>query len=320
MIDAYGRSGSERDEIKAKVERLNQIAKENWDNPKWRYEAAAAITNTIYRGFEHENLLNLMTTVENAPFDGRVFIKEVRGLKAFWVARGAYIEQSTLRADVIELPRDIIGFHVGEMEDKIRTNFAETQAALVDLGIQRMDAEINLRFLRLLQAAVPSGADQYISQAGFSLTSLNTALREVRDETRDFSGVVIIGRATMTDHILETLTANQTNTGFIPETNEDVLKRGVLGTYRGAKIITLKNYKDDSETPFFPANEMFVIAKDASRCAFWGGMQAKEWVENDSWYWHYMAKREFGGIVHRPRRLRRIVDTSIPAYTSTPGE
>lgn len=312
-------SAEERSEVMRKRDELNKLAAANWDNPVWRREMAAQLTQTIYKGFEHENILNMMTTVENAPFDGRVFVKEVRGLRAFWVARGGFIESSTLRADVIELPRDTIGFHVTEMEDKLITNFAETQATLVDLGIQRMDAEVNLRFLKAIQAAVPSTSAQYISGSGLSLTALNTALREVRDEARDF-GLAIVGRATMCDQIMDLLTNQSSNPGFIPNTNEQVLATGILGTYRGAPIIPLKNWKDDTETPFFPANELYVIGRDASHFAFWGGLMAKEYTEDNNWYWHYLARRDFGGVVHRPRRLRRIVDTSITAYTSTPGD
>lgn len=320
MIDSFGRSDAERKELRAKIDQVNKIAYERWDDPTWRREMASAITETIYKGFEHENLLGLMTQLENAPFDGRVFVKELRGLRAFWVARGGFIEASTMRANVIELPRDTIGFHVSEFEDKLRTNFAETQANLVELGIQRLDAEVNLRFLKLMQAAVPNGSGQYISGNALTLATLNTMLREIRDEAREFE-VVIVGRATMTDQIMDALLgANANGSGFLPETNEQLIARGVLGTYRAARIITLKNWKDDTETPFFPANELFVIARDASKCAFWGGLMSKEYTENDNWYWHYLARRDFGGIVHRPRRLRRYVDNSQTAYTSTPGD
>jgi hypothetical protein len=54
-----------------------------------------------------------------------------------------------------------------------------------------------------------------------------------------------------------------------------------------------------------------VLGRDASKFAFWGGMLSKEWTEQDNWYWHYIARRDFGGVVHRPDRARRIVDTSI---------
>jgi hypothetical protein len=309
-VGSFGRPEDERKALRAKIDEVNKTANERWDDPAWRREMAQSVTETIYEGFEHENLLSLLAEVENAPFDGRVFVKEVRGLRAFWIARGGYIEASTLRSDVMEIPRDTIGFHVTEFEDKIRTNFAETQATLVDLGIQRMDAEVNLRVLRTLQAALPSGGEYTISGSGMSLTSLNTALREVRDETQDTSAITIVGRSTMTDQIIDDLLQTNTFAGYLPETNEALLARGVLGTYRGARIITLKNFKDDEDDPFFPANELYVVARDASKFAFWGGLLSKEFVEQDNWYWHYLARRDFGGIVHRPDRLRRIVDTN----------
>lgn len=312
LVDKYGRSDEDRKALRDAIEAANKEASENWDNPVWRREMAQQLTETILEGFQHENLLSLFSTVENLPFNGRSFIREVRGLRAFWVARGGYIEASTMRADVMELPRDTIGFHVMEFEDKLITNFAETQATLVDLGIERLDAEINKRVLALFQAAIPPGSDYYISGSGLSLTALNTALREVRDESKSFE-VAIIGRTTMTDQIIDELNNNSAYTGFIPETNEQILRQGVLGVYRGARIISLTNYKDDEDIAFFPANELYVVARDASKFAFWGGLMSKEFVEQDNWYWHYLARRDFGGVVHRPQRLRRIVDTSIAA-------
>jgi len=311
VVDHFGRTDDERRDLREKLAAVNREAAANWDNATWRREMAQELTETIYWGFEHENLLGLFANVENAPFDGRVFVKEVRGLRAFWVARGGYIEASTIHAEVIEVPRDTIGFHVYEMEDKLRTNFGETQASLVDLGTQRMDAEVNLRVLRLFQAAVPSSSAYYISGAGLSLSALNQGLREVRDTTLG-ANVTIIGRATMTDQIIDKILGSGTNgAGFLPETNEQLLRQGVLGVYRGARIITLKNYLDDTNTAFFPANELYVVGQDASKFAFWGGLLSKEFTEEDNWYWHYLARRDFGGVVHRPNRIRRIVDTSI---------
>lgn len=313
--DLYGRTDKERAELQKKIDAANKEARDNWDDDKWRRDMSLELTAAIYRGFEHENLLGLFGDVENAPFDGRVHVRETRGLKAYWIARGGYIETSTLHSEVTELPRDLIGFHVYEMEDKLRYNFAETQATLVSLASQRMDAEINKRVLALFQAAVPDSSPYYSDGAGLSLTALNTAMREVRDETNDFN-VTIVGRVTMTDQIIEELTANGTNTGFIPETNESVLARGVMGTYRGARIVTLTNYDDANRTPYFPGNELYVIGRDAAKFAFWGGLVSKQYVEQDNWYWHYLAKREFGGLVHRPSRIRRIVDTSIDDYVN----
>jgi hypothetical protein len=181
----------------------------------------------------------------------------------------------------------------------------------VDLGIQRLDAEVNLRVLKTFQAAIGVSSPYYISGTGVTLAALNTALREVRDETNDTSAITIVGRATMTDQIIDELLSSNTYAGFIPQTNEDLLRRGVLGTYRGANIVTLRHFKDDEDVAFFPANELYVVARDASKFAFWGGLLSKEFVEQDNWYWHYLARRDFGGVVHRPERIRRIVDTTV---------
>lgn len=316
--DRYGRSLDDVRALREKVDAANAEAKLRWNDDKWHKEVAAEITETILWGFEHENLLAQMTNVQFAGFDDRVTVSEVRGLKAFWVARGGYIEASHMHREVFELPRDSIGFHVEENTEKVLVNFAETQADLINLGIQRLDAEVNLRFLRLMQAAVPVGNASYVTHAGLSIAQLDSAILAVREASRQRE-VTIVGRETMVGQIINLLTTGGTGTtagsfpGFIPETNQQLIDQGVLGVYRGCKILTLVNYLDAYDTSFFPANEMYVIAKDASQFAFWGGLSAKEWEEQDNWYWHYLAKKDFGGVVHRPNRIRRIVDSSQSA-------
>jgi hypothetical protein len=295
----------DRKAIREKMDALNQEARDNWDNPAWHRAMAAEMTETIYEGFEFENILDMMTTVERAGEFDQVYIKEVKGLRAFWIALGGDIEASTLREEVMPVPRDNLAFRVDEFSDKLRSNFAETQATIVDLGVQRMQAEVNKRFLKLIQGAVQSGSDYYIEDAGLSLTALNAALREVRDETRS-NEIALIGRATMIDQIYDQIADGA---GFFPETNEEYLRRGSLGVYRGARLVNLSNFKDDEGVSFFPANELYVVGRDASKFVFWGGPKEKEWEDTD-WYWHYQARMQVGGVVHRPERIRRVVDTS----------
>jgi hypothetical protein len=307
LKDSFGRSAEERAVLRQRCEALSQEARDNWDDPQWRRLMAAALTEAVFYGFETENILDIMSTVERVPEDGRIFVKETRGMRAFWTAKGGYIEASNLRTDIMELVRDMIGFHVYEFADKLRNNFAETQATLIDLGAKRMDAEINLRALRTFQAAIPVGSPSYVQGGGLSLTALDAAINAVWDETMQ-DQVTIIGRRTMTGQIVDKLSAGG-YTQFLPETNEDLLRRGVIGAYKGATIATLKNYRDDEDVSFFPANEMFVVGKDASKFGFWGGPLSKEW-EDTNWYWHYLTRQDFGGGVFRPERLRRIVDTN----------
>jgi hypothetical protein len=306
--DSFGRSAEERAELRKICEDLSAEARDNWDDPNWRRLMAQALTEAIYLGFQTENLLDLMSIVERVGEDGRIFVKETKGLRAFWTAKGGYIEASNLQADVTELVRDMIGYHVYEFSDKLRNNFAETSSTLIDLGAQRLDAEINLRVLRTFQAAIPAISPYYVQGGGLSLAALDSAINAVFDETLD-GNVVIVGRRTMTGQIVDQI-INSTYASFLPETNEELLRRGVIGVYKGATIATLKNYRDDEDISFFPGNELFVVGRDASKFGFWGGPLSKEW-EDTNWYWHYLARQDFGGGVFRPERLRRFVDTNL---------
>lgn len=308
ITSSFSTAAEERAEYRRRIEALTAEAQANWHDPQWRALMAQALTNAIFEGFQTENILDLMTDVARVGETERVTIKEARGLRAFWTAKGAWIEESTLTADVAELPRRTIGYHVYEFQDKLRNGFGDTQATLIDLAQRRLEAELNLRVLRTFQAAVPPASPYYVAGAGLALAAVDAAINEVFDETLE-GEVVIIGRRTMTGQIVDLLTAGGYS-GFLPETNEALLQRGVLGQYKGANIVTLRNYRDDENVSFFPANELFVVGRDASRFAFWGGPQTMEWVDH-TWYWHYQARQDFGGGVYRPERLRRIVDTSI---------
>lgn len=299
-------SDIDRKAIREKMEALNQEARDNWNDDKWRRAMAAEMTETIYEGFMFENLLDLMTETETLGRYDRSFVKEVKGLRAFWIALGGDIEASTLTEEVMEVPRDQVAFRVDEFEDKLLSNFAETQANIIDLGIQRMQGKLNQRFLKLVQAAIPSGSDYYISGAGLDLVALSAAIREVADESRS-GEIAIVGRSTMIHQIYDQVADGA---GFFPETNEEYLRRGSIGVYRGARLVTLTNFKDDQNVSFFPANELYVIGRDASKFVLWGGPRSNEWTDED-WYWHYQARQEAGGVVHHPERIRRLVDTSI---------
>ena len=305
MVDSFGRTFEENKERTALMEQANEEARKNWDDPQWRRDFAAELTESILLGFDYETLIDQWLDTERTDFNGRIFVRETRGLKAFYMARGGYIEASELTTEMSEVPRDMIGVHVYEFKDKFTANFAESAQALRDLAIRRMDAEVNRRVRTVLAEAVPSGSSSYVSAAGLSKPGLDAAISAVRDASTR-GEVVIVGRPQMTDQI--------TNfDGFGNETREEIRQKGVLGTYRGARILTLKNYKDEEDQPFLPANELWVLAKDAGKFAFYGGLLSKEFSENDNWYWHYLARRDSGVMVHHPERVRRIVDTSISA-------
>jgi hypothetical protein len=305
MVDSFGRSKEENRARAEIMERANEEARKSWKDPQYRADFAADLTESILEGFEYTTLVDQWIETERTDFNGRVFVRETRGLKAFWMARGGYIEASELTSEVSEMPRDMIGVHVSDMEDKFLTNFAESAQNLRDWSIIRMDAEVNRRVREVLAEAVPNTSPYYATAAGISKTTLDAAIRRVRDESKT-GEVVVVGRPTVTDQIMDF-------NGFSNETQEEIRQKGMLGVYRGARILSLKNYKDEEGAAFFPANELWVMARDAGKFCFYGGLQSKEFSELDNWYWHYLARRDAGVLIHHPERTHRIVDSSIGA-------
>lgn len=307
-LDLWGRNRESIEEHAAIAQKLNEEAREEWGNQAWHRQVAADLAETLDYQFTFENLFGTYFQVQTVGEFDRPRLSERRGLKVFYTSRGGYIEESQLRTENWELPRDTMGFHVSEHEDKLRANFATSVADMVTLGAARHEAEVNRRIFNLLQEAIPSGSPYYESVAGLDAATLNTALREVRDAIKPNGvgpiPVTIIGRSSMVDQISEF-------TGYADEAKEEIRKKGRLGTYRAANLVQVINFTDENGDSYIPANELWVFGGTVGKFVAYGGMQVKSWSENTVDYWHYRSRKDVGGIVHHPEQAIRIVDSSV---------
>lgn len=307
--DPWGRGNAATDEFRRKADALNETARAQWDNPEFHRQVAAELKSILDYQFTFENLFSTYLHTQNVGAYDRVRIRERRGLKVFYTSRGGYIEESQLKTEDWELPRDTLGFHVSEHVDKLQANFADSIESVVSLGSQRMEAEVNRRMFTLLQEAVPSGSPYYTTTAGITKTQLDTAIRQVRDAIKPNGmgpvPVTVIGRASMIDQI------SDFNLGFDPEATATIRAKGRLGTYRGANLVQVINYTDENALPYIPANELWVFGGTVGQFALYGGLQTKTWEEDALDYRHYKARKDIGGLVHHPEQARRIIDSSV---------
>jgi hypothetical protein len=301
MVDSFGRTQEENVDRHAIMEAANKEARENWNDPTWRAEFAADLTESILLGFDYTTLVDQWIDTERTDFNGRSFIREATGLKAFYMARGGYIEASELTAEISEVPRDMLGVHVWEFEDKFLTSFAESAQTLRNLAIRRMDAEINRRIHTVLKEALATS--NTTTAAGISQAALDASIASVQDESLE-GEVVLVGRPQVVNQLAGF-------DGFGNETLEELRRNGMFGLYHGCRIITLKNWKDEDGVPYIPNNELWVMAKDTGKFVFYGGLMSKEFSELDNWYWHYLARRDTGIIVHHPERAHLLIDSSL---------
>lgn len=314
-MSAFGRPKAEDvaeyERVKAA---LNQEALANWDNPAWHREQAAILSERLDYGFVFDNLFpTYFQTEQLGEFDVKT-ITERRGMQVFLTARGGYVDETQLQTERWELPRDRIGFHVSELEDKLRANYAETIEELASLAQMRLDAEVNRRMFNLLQAAVPNTSPYYVNAStGLTKDALDTAVREVADAVRPNNGVMppitIAGRATMIDAISDVVT--DAAALFDPAATDEIRRQGRLGVYRGANVVRLQNYTDENDNSYIPENELWVFGGTVGTFVKYGGMRTKAWVENTSDYYHVRGTMDFGGLVSFPRYSRRIVDGTV---------
>ena len=295
-------------EMKELAQALNEQARENWDNPEFHRQVAADLASELDYGFTFENLFSTYFSTETVGEFDRVILKERRGLKVYYTARGGHVDETHLRTEQWELPRDTLGFHIRESEDKLRANFADEIGAIASLGQDRLEAEVNRRIFNTLQSAVPSGSDYYSTAAGLSKSALDDLIREVKDAVKPNgqgpSPVTIIGRASMVDQISDF-------TGFAEEATEEIRLKGRLGVYRGANIVAVNNFTDEDGESYIPGNELWVFGGNVGKFALYGDLRVKSWSENTVDYQHYRAVKDIGGLVHHPEQARRFIDSSL---------
>jgi len=293
-------------EYKAAADALNEEARENWGDPKWHREQAALISERIDWGFKNENIVSSYMPTQNVASDEKIVLEETRGMKVFWTARNGQIDQSQLRTEQWELPRETLGWHVSEFEDNWENDYAASIEKLVGYARQRETAEVNRRVFSVLQEAIPTSSPYFedASVTGLTPQVLNPLLSEVADNppasNADFSlPLSIVGRAAAIDQISDFQ-------GFAPEAMEEIRKRGRLGVYRAANIVRITNYVDDEGLPYVPEDEVFILGGDFGRFVNYGSAKTRAWSENETAHFHHLMRRDVGLAIYRPHYVRRV--------------
>ena len=57
LIDNYGRTSEQRAAATELIDKVNAEAKANWEDPAWRRQMAAVLTQSILEGFTFRDLL-----------------------------------------------------------------------------------------------------------------------------------------------------------------------------------------------------------------------------------------------------------------------
>jgi len=305
------------EEMTALRKALDEEARENWDRPEWHREVAATVSATLTYGYQF--LLSTapyVSTQNVGEFDDVEIVEEKNGIKVFYTARGGYIEESQVKRNRYKVPRDTMGFHVSEFEDKVRAGFAESVESLATSGRMALQTEANRRIFTGLNAAITAGNANVTDAAIATWTKaqIDAAITKVRDAIRpDPQGpvpVTIMGRATAIDKLTE-LTSNVTWVsafGLNESAAEEARRNGYIGTYKGANVVVLTNYTDADGTPYIEDNALWIFGGNVGVFVNYGGVRTKTWVEDTSDYWHLRARQDIGFLINQPKTIHKIYD------------
>ena len=303
-------------DLQNQINALNNEAADLVHDPAWVREVGQQISDEVWYGFNHANLIEIMSNVERKGLAELATIEtEVRGLTAFHIARGGYIEESSIHAETAYVPKDQIGIHVVEQVDRLETGFVPTAQKVVAQAPVRIDAEMNRRWLKLLQAGIPSSSAYYTATSNLTFTQVSNAIDAVKDvvEPSVDEPVVIVGRSTMINKLRNSITNSNTFTSFLPGTNEKLFNNRTLDTFQGVPIIELRNFTDEYGRSYFPGNELWIVGKSVGKTVLYGTTRTASWVEEEAEYWHWQQRLNYGMTVVRPSHARRIVDSSVAA-------
>ena len=170
-----------------------------------------------------------------------------------------------------------------------------------------MDAEVNRRIHTVLAEAVPVDLAVLLRLRPVCRSPRSTRRsRAVRDASTR-GEVVIVGRPQMINQIADFDGLRQRD----PWRRSG--RRASSASTVAPTIVTLKNYKDEDGQPFLPATRCGSCRRTPASSPSSAASSPRSSSEQDNWYWHYLARRDSGVLVHHPERAHLLVDSSLPA-------
>lgn len=231
------------------------------------------IVKRVHRSLRADKTLKALG-FEFLPKDKSLVVRETKGMQVFWVAKGGYVQESHARQDLFEAPRDLVGFHVSEFEEKVIEDPEGTADLYYDLAYQKIKNELLLRCLLTLSAAKPS-ADEWPKGNPSLLVD------EVIDEVPEDLGSEVIG------------IGRHKAWSLLPE-------------IEGIEKISLRNFRGVAGEDQFPADRVFLLSPTAGRFVVWNKPYRKSYAESDNWFYHVLGRWEVGLMLHHPERVRRL--------------
>lgn len=222
-----------------------------------------------------------------------------KGIKAYVHEPGSYAPKSMITQESIVAYPELISANPEVLINQLRSG----RVGDIQYIRRRATAEIigkknSITFNTILGAVPDTSEDNYAEcTTEVDKLALNAAMSYVSDVA---GGVkAIIGRGPAVDPIADF-------EGFSDATQEQIDKKGQLGSYRGARIVRLKQYVDADGVATIPEDEILVIGDYVGHAFTVGDMGAEQALDVNTLLWNIHLYEQFGCVVIYADRIYRI--------------
>lgn len=299
---------------------INAIDFRDESNPemiKRRKALAAKIQEVVSDELAAEDLTSFLVDIRrDVAYNEQVFIKTRHTARVALIKPGEYSPRIQIVEDLVQVATDLITCHPSMFLYKLQTGAFGTVQEMVQAVKDEMLGKKSSLLWTALNGAISSSDTNYGTFAssdtpGTKKIALDTAIDYVADNASEVKAVV--GRRSALSFIADldgyNSTAGQLVTQLDNEGRREIRMTGILGTYRGAPIIALKNFVDYNSNSWIDASNIHVVGSGTVAMAQDLPLQQHDSIDIDHMVWHMRFDESYGFLLRETSRNYRLAIT-----------
>lgn len=268
-------------------------------------ELAFDLFNQAFADVQPGDLTRTLIDVKTVPLGATDYIEEdLRGMRAYFQGKGGQILSDVIRYERSQMPREELVTAIDMHWDEIELDFWGMLSKLKAQAQEKFRSAPAHRLVELVQAAVTGGATYgTFPAATIDGDQVDAILDEVSLASK--GGVTILG----TDIAIRKI--SNIGLDYGDNVKEQILRTGVIGTYKGYPIAKLENWEDFNGSYVLPNDELWIIGRNAGRVTWYGSNAKVQQLNLPSFYIRWEQARDIGMSLYGAAkgRVGRIVMT-----------
>jgi len=214
-------------------------------------------------------------------------------MKAYWSEPGSYAPRTSMSQRTFRIPTKLVAAHpeyeVGLLKAGRYGTVQEQIMAARDAILGEINAMVFNTLIGAYSAANTNFATCTVTGAGTAAAAVATlkaaidrGIRWVKD--RPGGAKSIVCRGTTADFMLDFANAN--NNVFSPNMVDEMMRKGIMQSYRGVPIVPLPQYTDAFGKNTIPPNYIAIVGNNIGKVVVEEEFESLQGIDVDTRMWH----------------------------------